>query len=417
MKPIIEVIDVSKEYKIKTGIAASTISEGISHFLRSPLKSVFKKDSSKFLALNKVNFNVYSGEVIGLIGKNGAGKSTLLKIFSRITPPTKGQIILRGKSASLLEVGTGFHPELTGKENIFLNGAILGMSRKEILSRYDDIVSFAEVEDFIEMPVKHYSSGMYTRLAFSVAAHLTPEILIVDEVLSVGDSAFQKKSLLKMKQISKSGRTVFFVSHNLLAIANLCTKVIYLRNGKVVTIGKPKTVINKYINDEKGREIMTEASGSNVENDFIKIIAVNIADNKGKNDNIFYTNMDIHVLVTYFVKMAPIKVICNFELINNDGVIVFSTVEDNEPKLKQTGSYKSVSEIPKDLLPEGLFSIKLTITTIFHENIQDLLLKSDLHFEVINTLDKNMAQEFVYFGKGVIQPKLKWNRNRIDKPK
>src|SRR5438105_7580892 len=197
--------------------------------------SVSKED---FWALKDVSFEVQRGEVVGIIGRNGAGKSTLLKILSRITEPTTGRIRIRGRVASLLEVGTGFHPELTGRENIFLNGAILGMSKAEIKKSFDGIVSFAEVEKFLDTPVKRYSSGMYVRLAFAVAAHLEPEILIVDEVLAVGDAAFQKKCLGKMQDVSRGGRTVLFVSHNMNSITALCSKVIVLKQGHVIFNGK-----------------------------------------------------------------------------------------------------------------------------------------------------------------------------------
>jgi lipopolysaccharide transport system ATP-binding protein len=202
----------------------------------------------EFWALKDVSFEVKRGEVIGIIGKNGAGKSTLLKIVSRITEPTAGRVRLRGRVASLLEVGTGFHPELTGRENIFLNGAILGMTRREIRRKFDEIVAFAEVEKFLDTPVKHYSSGMYVRLAFAVAAHLEPEILIVDEVLAVGDAEFQKKCLGKMDEASKrEGRTVILVSHNMSAVNSLCSKGIYLEHGRLQTIGDTKVVVSKYL--------------------------------------------------------------------------------------------------------------------------------------------------------------------------
>jgi ABC-type polysaccharide/polyol phosphate transport system ATPase subunit len=202
----------------------------------------------EFQALDDVNFSVKQGEVLGIIGRNGAGKSTLLKILSRITEPTKGRVILRGRVSSLLEVGTGFHPELTGRENIFLNGAVLGMSRQEIRKKFDEIVAFAEVEKFLDTPVKHYSSGMYVRLAFAVAAHLEPEILIVDEVLAVGDSEFQKKCLGKMDEVSrKQGRTVLFVSHNMETVLKLCTRGIFFESGRVRAINDAKSVVSTYL--------------------------------------------------------------------------------------------------------------------------------------------------------------------------
>lgn len=203
----------------------------------------------EFWALKDVSFEVEQGEVLGIIGRNGAGKSTLLKILSRITEPTEGQIKIKGRVASLLEVGTGFHPELTGRENIFLNGAILGMHRHEIKAKFDEIVAFAEVEKFLDTPVKRYSSGMYVRLAFAVAAHLEPEILVVDEVLAVGDAEFQKKCLGKMKDVSRGGRTVLFVSHNMAAVQSLCSEAVYLKSGSVAGAGKVETQIRTYLHE------------------------------------------------------------------------------------------------------------------------------------------------------------------------
>lgn len=230
MRPILEVHHLAKKYRIKHQ-AGGYLS------LRERLLNTFKfKDSQSedFWAINDVSFEVHPGESIGIIGRNGAGKSTLLKILSKITPPTKGRIITRGRMASLLEVGTGFHPELTGRENIFFNGSLLGMKRKEIELRFDEIVDFSGVEKFLDTPLKHYSSGMQLRLAFSVAAFLEPEILVIDEVLAVGDAEFQKKCLGKMEDVSKSGRTILFVSHNMGAVENLCSKAILLNAGQVV---------------------------------------------------------------------------------------------------------------------------------------------------------------------------------------
>ena len=226
MSNVIEVRNLSKQYRIG-GMKArnETFREFLVKTLKRPLRAFSNRENSggdqSFWALRDINFDISEGEVVGIIGRNGAGKSTLLKIISRITDPTDGYIRVRGRLASLLEVGTGFHPELTGRENIFLNGAILGMSRAEILSKFDEIVAFSEIERFLDTPVKRYSSGMYIRLAFSVAAHLNPEILVVDEVLAVGDMAFQKKCLGKMNDVSRSGRTILFVSHNISAIEHL----------------------------------------------------------------------------------------------------------------------------------------------------------------------------------------------------
>jgi lipopolysaccharide transport system ATP-binding protein len=228
---------------------------GARHAIRTGLKSrdVKARSQEEFWALRDVSFSVRRGDVVGLIGRNGAGKSTLLKILSRITEPTKGRVVIDGRVASLLEVGTGFHPELTGRENIFLNGAILGMQRAEIRRKFDEIVDFAEVERFLDTPVKRYSSGMYVRLAFAVAAHLEPEILVVDEVLAVGDTEFQKKCLGKMSEISGGGRTVLFVSHNLAAIETLCTRAIYLANGRVIQEGTTSDVVATYLGNRDVR--------------------------------------------------------------------------------------------------------------------------------------------------------------------
>lgn len=259
--PIIEIKNISKKYQIKHqqgGYVA--LRDVIANVAKSPFKFfkhkakviIGKESEEEFWALKDVSFNIEKGDTIGVIGHNGAGKSTLLKILTGITPPTEGEIIMRGRVASLLEVGTGFHPELTGRENIFLNGAILGMTKKEITSKFEEIVKFSGVEKFLDTPVKRYSSGMYVRLAFSVAAHMEPDILLVDEVLAVGDADFQKKCLGKMDEVTKkAGRTIIFVSHNLTAIKNLCNKTILLEDGEIKMIGITKDVIREYLARDK----------------------------------------------------------------------------------------------------------------------------------------------------------------------
>ncbi len=253
--PIITVEHLGKRYMIGHQMQHDTLRDALSHGARGLWAKVRGQrtrglSSEEFWALRDVSFDLKQGEVLGIIGRNGAGKSTLLKILSRITEPTEGKVMLRGRVASLLEVGTGFHPELSGRENILLNGAILGMSRAEIRRKFDEIVAFAEVEKFLDTPVKHYSSGMYVRLAFAVAAHLEPEILIVDEVLAVGDAQFQKKCLAKMQQVaSGEGRTVLFVSHTMPAIQNLCGHCLWLRNGQTARTGEPAAVIAEYLNE------------------------------------------------------------------------------------------------------------------------------------------------------------------------
>jgi homopolymeric O-antigen transport system ATP-binding protein len=258
MRPILEFRNISKEYVLGSTVRRhENFREVLVRSLQSPLRVFHRGQQNpfreeRFWALRDISFDVNPGDVIGIIGPNGAGKSTLLKIMSRITDPTEGHIKIRGRLASLLEVGTGFHPELTGRENIFLNGAILGMRKTEIVSKFDEIVSFSEIERFLDTPVKHYSSGMYVRLAFAVAAHLNPEILVVDEVLAVGDMAFQKKCLGKMSEVSQGGRTVLFVSHNMVAVENLCHRGIVLGQGKLTFNGTAKEAINFYLNSVSG---------------------------------------------------------------------------------------------------------------------------------------------------------------------
>ena len=256
MKPILEIRGISKEYRLGEQHSRRTdnFRELIQRSVSGPFSRLMgakrepKVQLQSFWALKDVSFDINQGDVIGIIGRNGAGKSTLLKVLSRITSPTRGTVTVRGRLASLLEVGTGFHPELTGRENIFLNGAILGMRNAEIKRHFDEIVDFAEVEQFLDTPVKHYSSGMYVRLAFAVAAHLNPEILVIDEVLAVGDVAFQKKCLGKMGEVSRGGRTVLFVSHNMAAVENLCSRAVVLHLGELEFDGTSKDAIQYYLN-------------------------------------------------------------------------------------------------------------------------------------------------------------------------
>ena len=280
------------------------------------------REGEELLALQDVNFTVQQGEVLGIIGRNGAGKSTILKILSRVTAPTSGRIKVKGRIASLLEVGTGFHPDLTGRENIYLNGAILGMGRKEIDRKFGEIVAFSEVEKFIDTPVKRYSSGMYVRLAFAVAAHLDPEILVVDEVLAVGDAEFQKKCLGKMGDVAKEGRTVLFVSHNMTAVQSLCSRGILLESGKLTFTGSVQTVIEYYLSRAHRA---TQTEGTNLENwsdragsGRAKIIQFDILDRKGK---------PVHEIA--FNDIVKFRVTCNFPdaIEATFGVLIHSLAE------------------------------------------------------------------------------------------
>jgi lipopolysaccharide transport system ATP-binding protein len=244
---VIQAAGIGKRYALGVRRGYETLRESIVRSARGRLKRRTREASSTFWALRDVSFEVRRGEAVAIIGRNGAGKSTLLKVLSRITAPTEGKVLIRGRVGSLLEVGTGFHPELTGRENVFLNGAVLGMRRAEVTRRFDEIVAYSEVEKFIDTPVKHYSSGMYMRLAFSVAAHLEPDVLVIDEVLAVGDAEFQKKCMGKMSDVARSGRTVLFVSHNMSAVRSLCDRGILLDEGKIVHDGSVENAVRAYL--------------------------------------------------------------------------------------------------------------------------------------------------------------------------
>jgi lipopolysaccharide transport system ATP-binding protein len=258
MRPIIEVRNLSKRYCFDNQVLANrNLREAWVKALKSPIERSYGRKAvrdKEFWALRDVSFEVEVGEVLGVIGRNGAGKSTLLKILSRIIKPTAGEIDMYGRSGSLLEIGTGFHPDLTGRENVFLNGAIIGMKRAEIKSKFDEIIAFAGVEQFLDVPIKYYSTGMHLRLAFAVAAHLEPDILILDEVMAVGDAAFQKKCLAKMKEVSCEGRTVIFVSHDLMSVKQLCGRALLIESGKLLEVGNAGSVVSNYLLNISGVE-------------------------------------------------------------------------------------------------------------------------------------------------------------------
>ncbi len=311
----------------------------------------------EFWALKDVSFEVKRGEVVGIIGRNGAGKSTLLKILSRITEPTEGRVTLRGRVASLLEVGTGFHPELTGRENIFLNGAILGMSKAEIRKKFDEIVAFAEVERFLDTPVKRYSSGMYVRLAFAVAAHLEPEILVVDEVLAVGDAEFQKKCLGKMKDVATGGRTVLFVSHNMQAVASLCSTGILLIHGKLSKKGKTDEVVGKYLVQQTRNTVSRRWSwpGDAPGDHRVRLLSVSILQDN-QETNLIDINKPAEVLMEFAVLEPCRNVVTGFSFYDNQGVCLFAHC-DWRPNILKSGRYIKKLKIPSQTFAEGSISI------------------------------------------------------------
>jgi lipopolysaccharide transport system ATP-binding protein len=361
-----------------------------------------------FWALRNVSFEVKQGEVVGIIGRNGAGKSTLLKILSRITEPSEGRVRLRARVASLLEVGTGFHPELTARENIFLNGAILGMHRAEIRRKFDEIVAFAEVEKFLDTPVKHYSSGMYVRLAFAVAAHLEPEILIVDEVLAVGDAAFQKKSLGKMGHVARTeARTVLFVSHNMTAVQTLCHRALMLAGGELIAAGPVATVVSRYLR---------EAQGSNEEkhwtdpqtapgNELIRIKRVRILP-EGDSE-LLTMHSPLRLETEYWVVKDGAATHLTYHLINDQGIIVLTTGCPSETRTP--GCYRAIFQIPGNLLNSGGYFLKLLI--VLNENQVAYENDGIASFTVVDAAARNHA----CLGRepGVVQPVLTWKTINI----
>ncbi|MFA5864852.1 MAG: ABC transporter ATP-binding protein [Phycisphaerae bacterium] len=304
IQPAIRVEGISKRYRIGARERSyQTFREALGETLFSPLRRMSQwmqpvPEAEMIWALQDVSFEVQPGEVVGIIGRNGAGKSTFLKVLSRITDPTHGFAEIRGRVGSLLEVGTGFHPELTGRENIFLNGAILGMRNKEIVRKFDGIVSFAEIEKFIDTPVKRYSSGMYMRLAFSVAAHLDPEILLVDEVLAVGDAGFQTKCLGKMGQVAKEGRTVLFVSHNMAAIQQLCSRAILLCGGKVFRMGGVESVISEYLAQSGNRERNSQGYLARNSSGTVELTSIEWIDHEGRRMSVGQCGRDLNIALS-----------------------------------------------------------------------------------------------------------------------
>jgi lipopolysaccharide transport system ATP-binding protein len=330
---------------------------------RSPMMSrqSSRSPNEYIWALKDVSFEVNHGEVVGIIGRNGAGKSTLLKILSRITEPTEGSVNIRGRVGSLLEVGAGFHPELTGRENIYLNGAILGMKKTEIEHKFDEIVAFSEVERFMDTPIKHYSSGMYVRLAFAVAAHLEPEILLVDEVLAVGDAGFQKKCLGKMNDVAKEGRTVLFVSHNMGAITRLCGRALLLDQGGIALDDHPRMAANKYQSSylaSSAEWMSSELSRPDADFAFLRVIA---KDGEGRSTSLFGGDESISVEISYVVQRPLSGCQIGARIYSPDGLVAFSTADADQFGVsalpKEPGSYRACFTIPGGFLAPGTYSL------------------------------------------------------------
>ena len=408
-KTVIEVNNLGKQYRLGQ-VGTGTMSDDLKRFLykikgkEDPFLKIgeandrSKKANSDYTwALKDINFKVQQGEVLGIIGKNGAGKSTLLKILSRTTLPTTGEYKVRGRIASLLEVGTGFHPDLSGRENIFLNGAILGMTKVEIKKQFDAIIDFSGVERYIDTPVKRYSSGMYVRLAFAVAAHLEPEILIVDEVLAVGDAEFQKKCLGKMKDVSSQGRTVLFVSHNMEAVKNLTNQSIVLKNGQLIYSGDTSSAVNQYLrNNDLKSSLIFDTFEEAIGNEFVKVKSVKVI----SENNEFKIDSELTIEFQFWNLSDFEEIIVAFDLSHVSGATVFS-VSNQISVTKKLTIVKCT--IPSHLLNNDIYSINLMF---FNKNIMPLFSKQDIvTFEIEDTY-----RDLNYTGKvnGVIRPFLKW---------
>ncbi|WP_017300718.1 ABC transporter ATP-binding protein [Nodosilinea nodulosa] len=378
--------------------------------LFNPKSKIQNPKSEEFWALKDVSFEVKQGDRIGIIGRNGAGKSTLLKVLSRITEPTEGRISIKGRVASLLEVGTGFHPELTGRENIYLNGAILGMGKVEIRRKFDEIVAFAEVEKFLDTPVKRYSSGMYVRLAFAVAAHLEPEILIVDEVLAVGDAQFQKKCLGKLEDVGKDGRTVLFVSHQMATVTQLCRNAIWLDRGEILLHGEANHVVSQYLSSglsDKPVVVFEEKATEDLS--FTKISLLN---HNGEPNGELDVRFPFFIQLDYVVRKPLKNIEMSVRIKASDDIPVFTTISSDcsgyEP-MKEPGLYTSTIEVPKLFLMPGMYTLTCAAFEFgkcvysHHQNV--------MKFSIAET-GTNVAKYNHHRDIGVVLVHLPWIENR-----
>jgi len=417
MKPIVKIERVSKRYQLG-GLhpGYQTFRALLGGALLAPFRRRAERDGTDttLWALRDINLTVQPGELIGIIGRNGAGKSTLLKILSRVTKPTTGRIEMYGRVGSLLEVGTGFHPELTGRENVYLSGAILGMRRSEIERNFDEIVAFSELEKFIDTPVKHYSSGMYVRLAFSVAAHLEPEILIMDEVLAVGDAAFQQKCLDKMHNIRQQGRTIFFVSHSMSAVMRLCRRVLLLHEGSILGEGDTQTVVNHYLSAswnimaEREWLVAEDAPGDDV----ARLRRVRVLSEAGTPATAFDIRSPIYIEVVYDVLAAGHLLAPQIELYNEEGVHVFcshDTSTEWRHKTREVGRYASIISIPGNMLAEGMLRAHVSIMSHVPVTTLHAQERNAVAFQVLDREQGDSARgDYIGPIPGVVRPLLDW---------
>lgn len=404
-----------ERYTSLRDVMADAFKRGIKKLLPHSRGGNADPTHEEFWALKDVGFEIQQGDRVGIIGRNGAGKSTLLKILSRITEPTSGRVKIKGRVASLLEVGTGFHPELTGRENIFLNGAILGMSNMEIKKKFDEIVAFAEVEKFLDTPVKRYSSGMYVRLAFAVAAHLEPEILIVDEVLAVGDAQFQKKCLGKMEEVGKDGRTVLFVSHNMAMISNLCQKGIVLKQGGVLFQGEMSEAILAYYQDNRGDGSENyNRPGGKYESENVALLAAELVMTGDAFE--FTIHDELTIRMRYKIKReAKARFVPEFHFYRTDGSCAFVTHAEDVTDFP-LGEYVAECKIPSRLLNEGVYFVGAAMAGYFSSHWDtEFYDPNALTFNIVDPMDQR-SKRYGYAGPipGAVRPKLEWNINRTE---
>ncbi len=403
----VSVRGLSKSYTIAHNAENhTTAAEALIHRLKNPLS---RPNTETFWALKDVDFDIQKGDVVGVIGRNGAGKSTLLKVLSRITEPTTGQIDLYGRVGSLLEVGTGFHPELTGRENVYLNGAILGMKKSEIARQFDAIVDFSGTEQFLDTPVKRYSSGMYVRLAFAVAAHLNPEILIIDEVLAVGDHNFQKKCIGKMQDVAESGRTVIFVSHSMASVLQLCNKGFFLSRGHGSGLTDVQTAVDEYMRfgiDREAEKIwsLDEAPG----NSQAKITGVRVLDSEGEIQNEHFISDPVTLEMDFWCGGYGVRLNHSFHLLDAYGTVIFATANSHDAvwgqKEYQPGFYKAQCVIPRHFLNDGHYKVSAFLV----QDTSEIIGKSE---EVVgfSGIDNGVTRGG-YTGDwiGAVRPMLTW---------
>jgi len=421
MAVAIEAEGLSKRYQIgRLQAAYGTLRESLTRSAKRLVGAEHADKRQEIWALRDVGFKVDTGEVLGVIGRNGAGKSTLLKILTRITTPTEGRALIRGRVGSLLEVGTGFHPELTGRENIFLNGSILGMKKREIQRKLDEIVDFSGVAKFIDTPVKRYSSGMYVRLAFSVAAHLEPEILLVDEVLAVGDAEFQQRCLGRMEDLSGTGRTVLFVSHNMHAINQLCDRAILLEGGSVAMDGEPSEVVTRYLQSTHGTgshlvwHDLEDAPGD----ELVRLRSVRVVDEDGDTADTVDVRRPVGIEITFRVLADGPPVFPKIKLRDRQGEIAFNAIDTSPRWLDSAppGEYAATAWIPPNLLNEGLASVDVAICTLlFPKLLQRAAWYDAVSFNVHDPGEGDSARG-LFQGqlRGVVRPLLDWTADRVD---